>query len=65
VLPDAFMTRSKPEWNVVFDPVSLRMKSCMGWSEQDLLDMRAWISEESRTAGGKAGDYWWFFPRKR
>jgi radical SAM superfamily enzyme YgiQ (UPF0313 family) len=65
VLPDAFMTRSKPEWNVVFDPVSLRMKSCLGWSEQELQDMRAWISQESRAAGGKAGDYWWFFPRRR
>ncbi len=65
VLPDAFMTRSKPQWNVVFDPVTLRMKSCLGWSEQDLQDMRAWIAQESRAAGGKAGDYWWFFPRRR
>jgi hypothetical protein len=37
----------------------------MGWSEQDLLEMRAWIAEESRVVGGKAGDYWWFFPRRR
>jgi radical SAM superfamily enzyme YgiQ (UPF0313 family) len=63
VLPDAFMTRSKPEWNVRYDPVTLKMTSCLGWSEQDLHDMRAWITEEARSAGGKAGDYWWFFPR--
>jgi radical SAM superfamily enzyme YgiQ (UPF0313 family) len=64
VLPDAFMTRSKPEWNVSFDPVSLRMKSCLGWTEQDLHDMRAWVTAEARAAGGKAGGYWWFFPRR-
>lgn len=64
VLPDAFMTRSKPEWNVLYDPITLKMTSCMGWSENDLRDMRAWISAEAQTAGGKAGDYWWFFPRR-
>jgi radical SAM superfamily enzyme YgiQ (UPF0313 family) len=63
VLPDAFMTRSKPEWNVRYDPVSLRMTSCLGWSEQELADTRAWITEQAHNAGGKAGNYWWWFPR--
>lgn len=64
VLPDALMTRSKPEWQVRYDPLSLKMTSCLGWSETELQDMRAWISEEARAAGGKSGDYWWFFPRR-
>jgi radical SAM superfamily enzyme YgiQ (UPF0313 family) len=64
VLPDAFMTRSKPEWNVRYDPVTLKMTSCLGWSEDELREMRAWISAEAHAAGGKAGDYWWFFPRQ-
>jgi radical SAM superfamily enzyme YgiQ (UPF0313 family) len=64
VLPDALMTRAKPEWQVRYDPVSLKMTSCLGWSETELRDMRAWIGEEARAAGGKAGDYWWFFPRR-
>lgn len=64
VLPDAFMTRSKPEWNVRYDPITLKMTSCHGWREQDIQDMRAWITEEALGAGGKAGDYWWFFPRR-
>jgi coproporphyrinogen III oxidase-like Fe-S oxidoreductase len=63
VLPDAFMTRSKPEWNVRYDPVSLRMTSCLGWSEEALAETRAWITEEAHSAGGKAGNYWWWFPR--
>jgi radical SAM superfamily enzyme YgiQ (UPF0313 family) len=65
VLPDALMTRGKPEWNIDFDPISLRLKSCAGWSERDVHDMRAWITDEVRAAGGRSGDYWWFFPRKR
>lgn len=64
VLPDAFMTRSKPEWNVRFDPLTLRMTSCLGWSEQDLQEMRVWITQEARAAGGNAGEYWWYFPRQ-
>jgi radical SAM superfamily enzyme YgiQ (UPF0313 family) len=64
VLPDAFMTRSKPEWNVRFDPLSLRMTSCLGWSEADLAEMREWISAQALAAGGKAGEYWWWFPRR-
>jgi len=65
VLPDALMTRSRPEWQVRFDHLSLRMTSCLGWSEHDLREMRSWITEAAHAAGGKAGDYWWFFPRRR
>jgi radical SAM superfamily enzyme YgiQ (UPF0313 family) len=64
VLPDALMTRSKPEWQVRYDPVSLKMTSCRGWSEADLGEMREWIGTEARAAGGKAGEYWWWFPRR-
>ena len=62
VLPDALMTRSKPEWNIHYDPVSLRMISCQGWSEEDLAGIHEWITEEVAAAGGKSGDFWWFFP---
>jgi radical SAM superfamily enzyme YgiQ (UPF0313 family) len=65
VLPDALLTRSRPEWQVRYDPLSLRLTSCRGWSEHDLGEMRAWISEAARAAGGKSGEYWWFFPRRR
>jgi len=63
VLPDALMTRSKPHWNVRYDPVSLRMTSCLGWSEAELAGTRAWITDEVARAGGTSGDYWWYFPR--
>ncbi|MBI3200837.1 MAG: radical SAM protein [Myxococcales bacterium] len=36
VLPDALMTRAPPGSNIAFDPRTLRLTSCAGWSEADL-----------------------------
>lgn len=39
VLPDALMDRA-PAWaDMKFDPVTLSMQSCAGWSERDVTDM--------------------------
>jgi radical SAM superfamily enzyme YgiQ (UPF0313 family) len=65
VLPDALMTRGLPEWNMEFDPRSLAMTSCLGWSAQAIAAMRAELSQSARMAGGKAGTYWWSFPAQQ
>ena len=62
VLPDALLTRGRAEWQMQFDPYTLSMTSCVGWSEHDLLDMRALLTRETIRCGGKAGDFWWSFP---
>ncbi|MEQ9409348.1 MAG: cobalamin-dependent protein [Fuerstiella sp.] len=62
VLPDALMTRGQPEWEMKYDPYTLSMQSCVGWTEQELLDMRALLTRETRLCGGTAGDFWWSFP---
>ncbi len=36
VLPDALMTRAPTGANISFDPETLRLTSCAGWSEADL-----------------------------
>ena len=36
VLPDAFLTRAPPEYAIDFDPITLQMRSCLGWSEAEL-----------------------------
>lgn len=64
VLPDALMTRGRPEWNIGFDPVTLAMISCAGWSADQLRETRAYVTEEARAAGGSSGDYWFHFPRQ-
>lgn len=63
VLPDALMTRSRPEWQVRFDPVTLALTSCDGWREKDVLGMRDWLTAQVARCGGKFGAYWWYFPR--
>jgi len=60
VLPDALLTRAPASYNLRFDPVTLEMKSCLGWSEQDLLDMFEYLTLEVEKSGGTWTRY---FPR--
>lgn len=62
VLPDALMTRGKAEWEMEYDSQTLAMRSCVGWTEQEIFDMRALMEREALACGGRAGDYWWSFP---
>lgn len=62
VLPDALLTRGRAEWQMQFDSETLSMQSCAGWSEQQLLDMRALLSREAQLCGGTWGHFWWSFP---
>lgn len=64
VLPDALMSRGRPGWDMRYDPVNLAMISCLGWSEEDILSMRAELDLETASCGGRSGKYWWSFPHK-
>lgn len=64
VLPDALMSRGRPDWDMRFDHTNLAMISCLGWSRQDILATRAELARETAACGGRAGDYWWSFPRR-
>jgi radical SAM superfamily enzyme YgiQ (UPF0313 family) len=63
VLPDALMTRGRPDWNMRYHPTNLSMISCLGWSEEDIRSMRGELAAATAACGGRAGDYWWSFPR--
>jgi radical SAM superfamily enzyme YgiQ (UPF0313 family) len=65
VLPDALMTRGLPDWNMVFDPHTLAMTSCLGWSTEAIQAMRAELTRRALRAGGRAGNFWWWFPPGR
>jgi radical SAM superfamily enzyme YgiQ (UPF0313 family) len=62
VLPDALMTRGLPEMNMVYDPRSLAMESCLGWLRNDILSMRNELAQRATLAGGKVGSWWWSLP---
>jgi radical SAM superfamily enzyme YgiQ (UPF0313 family) len=65
VLPDALMTRGLPDWGMEFDPGTLAMRSCLGWSADEIGSMRAELRQRSLGTGGKAGNFWWSFPAQR
>lgn len=62
VLPDALLSRSKPEWNIQFNPHNMAMTSCLGWSEKDFSRTRAHNNHQAQISNGTAGEFWWFFP---
>lgn len=43
VLPDALMTRGLPEFQMRFDPYSLKMISCLGWTAEDFSRVRSYL----------------------
>ncbi|EYF01760.1 B12-binding domain-containing radical SAM protein [Chondromyces apiculatus] len=62
VLPDALMTRAAPSSAMTFDPLTLRMQSCLGWSEEALAKERAWLVEEVGRVDGEIAADMWSFP---
>lgn len=64
VLPDALMSRGLPEFAMVYDPLTLAMRSCLGWSETEIAAMRAELTAAVNAVDGRAGRYWWSFPRQ-
>jgi radical SAM superfamily enzyme YgiQ (UPF0313 family) len=64
VLPDALLTRGRPEWDMRYDPVNMSMISCQGWSAESIQAMRAELDSATAACGGKSGKYWWSFPHR-
>jgi len=62
VLPSALMVRSPPEHRLDYDPVSLKMRSCLGWPAEALAREAAFLSSQTEKAGGRSGEYFWVFP---
>ena len=62
VLPSALMVRSPPEHRLEYDPVSLKMRSCLGWTAAELAEACRFLDAEAAREGGQSGDYLWTFP---
>ena len=62
VLPSALMVRSPPEHKLDYDPLSLKMRSCLGWTPTAIADEAAFLTREAARSGGRAGEYFWVFP---
>jgi radical SAM superfamily enzyme YgiQ (UPF0313 family) len=62
VLPSALMIRSPPEHALVYDPVSLKMQSCLGWPPGAIAAEARFLDREAAQSGGQAGEFFWIFP---
>ena len=65
VLPSALMVRSPPAHALDYDPVTLKMRSCLGWSRSALAAEADFLTRETARAGGQAGEFFWIFPPPR
>jgi hypothetical protein len=62
VLPSALMVRSPPEHRLDYDPVSLKMRSCLGWSRDAMAREAAFLTDQAVKSDGRAGEFFWVFP---
>lgn len=62
VLPSALMVRAPAEYAMVYDPVTLKMRSCLGWTEARLQAECDYVSRCAERDGGRSGQYFWIFP---
>ncbi len=65
VLPSGLMVRSPPEHALDYDPISLKMNACLGWSQAALEAECAFLDSEARRSGGRSGQFFWIFPPPR
>jgi hypothetical protein len=65
VLPSALMVRSPPSHNLEYDPVTLKLLSCLGWSRDALAAEAEFLTQEAHRCGGQAGEFFWIFPPPR
>lgn len=61
VLPDGFMTRAPAHFDIDWDSVSLKVRSCWGWTRDELTEMGEYLGRRVAEHGGSVGEYWWSF----
>lgn len=59
VLPDALLTRGTADFAIRFDPHSLKIESCQGWSAQAIHDTTRTLDELAISTGGARSHLWW------
>lgn len=63
VLPDAFLTRAPEHFALDFDPITLKVKSCLGWTPDQIQEAREWMTQLSGDMEGTIGDQEWITGR--
>jgi hypothetical protein len=45
-----------------YDPVTLKMRSCLGWTEQQLQAECDFVTACAARDAGRSGQFFWIFP---
>ena len=56
------MVRAPVHYRMQYDPITLKMQSCLGWSEFDLLRETEFLHQQAIGQGGHSGEFFWVFP---
>lgn len=65
VLPSALMVRAPAHYAMDYDPVSLKMRSCLGWPAEELAAAVEFVHAAAAREGGRSGEFLWTFPPSR
>ncbi|MDP3515270.1 MAG: radical SAM protein [Sulfuritalea sp.] len=62
VLPSALMVRAPESDAMDYDPVTLKMRSCLGWTQRQLQAECDFVTRCAERDGGRSGQFFWIFP---
>lgn len=62
VLPSALMVRAPASYNMDYDPVTLKMRACLGWTREQLQTECDYVTRCAERDDGRSGQYFWIFP---
>ncbi|MDZ4254868.1 MAG: radical SAM protein [Sulfuritalea sp.] len=62
VLPSALMVRAPASDAMDYDPITLKMRSCLGWTERQLQAECDFVTRCAERDGGRSGQFFWIFP---
>jgi radical SAM superfamily enzyme YgiQ (UPF0313 family) len=62
VLPSALMVRAPAHYAMDYDLVTLKMRSCLGWTEEALQRECEYVSARAYADGGRSGEFFWILP---
>lgn len=61
VLPSALMVRAPESYRLDYDPVTLKMYSCLGWTREQLQREVEFVTRQAEVDNGETGQYFWVF----
>lgn len=61
VLPSALMVRAPEDYVMEYNPLTLKMTACLGWTEDALQDEVDFVTQQAVEQEGESGQYFWVF----